>query len=89
MSLGLTPISGGAISSAEELTKARASQTVVEVLRTGTAVKAQASQTVLEVLRTGTAVGARASQTVIEVLRANGAEVPIGGTARPVVMVIT
>jgi len=68
------------------MTVARDSQTVVEVLRTNTAVTARPSQAVAEVLRTNTAVKARASQTVVELLRQNNAGTPLG-TAQPVIVI--
>jgi len=71
------------------VTVARASQAVVEVLRTNTAVKAQPSQVVVEVLRTNTAVKLRASQTVIELLRQNNAEAPLGSSAQPIIVIAT
>ena len=70
------------------MTVARDSQTVVEVLRTNTAVKARPSQTVAEVLRTNTAVKARASQTVVELLRQNNPEASLG-TSQPVIIICT
>ncbi|PYJ07930.1 MAG: hypothetical protein DMF06_14330 [Verrucomicrobia bacterium] len=89
--LGSSPVSSNAIGWTApdvSITKARASQTVAEVLRTGTAVKARASQTVAEVLRTNTAVKIRASQTVIEILRQNNAPVPFSA-AQPILIIVT
>jgi len=89
--LGSSPLSSNAIGWTApdvSITKARASQTVAEVLRTSTTVKARASQTVGEVLRTNTAAKVRASQAVIEILRQNNAPVPIT-TAQPILIIVT
>lgn len=69
------------------MTVARDSQTVVEVLRTNTAVKGRASQTATEVLRTNTAVKARASQMAVELLRQNNAEAPLGTGSQPITII--
>ena len=70
------------------MTIVRSSQTVVEALRTNTAVKARSSQTVVEVLRPNPGVLGIFSQVAIEVLRPN-ADPVVTSSARPQVFVCT
>ncbi len=56
------------------MTVARASQVVLEVLRTNTGLNARASQVVEEVIRINTGTVIRTSQVVLEVLRPNATE---------------